>query len=162
MQLRVVWYHRLIGETEGPALITDTACTATYCRFPSWHTDNYLDTRRIPSAIRKLSHMLASPLRSSGYLFRIIIGRPTRYHPLSALMRLSGILAGIVVLAAVMLATGNSPYTSSDFSSRSDNCAHLPDKATAVNAKDALSTPKHANSHLRINSYSCSGVLQTT
>ena len=60
----------------------------------------------IPSAIRKLSHMLASPLRSSGYLFRIIIGRPTRYHPLSALMRLSGILAGIVVLAAVMLATG--------------------------------------------------------
>jgi hypothetical protein len=37
----VVWNHRLIGETEGPALITDTACTATYdCRFPSWHTDN--------------------------------------------------------------------------------------------------------------------------
>jgi hypothetical protein len=36
----VVWYHRLIGETEGPALITDTACTATYRRFPSWHTDN--------------------------------------------------------------------------------------------------------------------------
>jgi hypothetical protein len=31
-----------------------------------------------------------------------------------------------------------------------------------VNAKDALSTPKHANSHLRINSYSRSGVLQTT
>jgi len=34
----VVWYHRQ-GDTEGPALITDTACTATYCRFPSWHTD---------------------------------------------------------------------------------------------------------------------------
>jgi guanine deaminase len=41
VQLWVVWYHRLIGDTEGPALITDTACTATYCRFPSWHTDNY-------------------------------------------------------------------------------------------------------------------------
>ncbi|MBK5052261.1 phosphate ABC transporter substrate-binding protein PstS, partial [Burkholderia sp. R-70006] len=38
----VVWHHRLIGEAEGPALITDTACTATYCRFPSWHTDIYL------------------------------------------------------------------------------------------------------------------------
>ena len=43
MQLWVVWYHRLIGETEGPALITDTACTATYRRFPSWHTDKYSD-----------------------------------------------------------------------------------------------------------------------
>ena len=42
MQLWVVWHHRLIGEAEGPALITDTACTATYCRFPSWHTDIYL------------------------------------------------------------------------------------------------------------------------
>ena len=38
----------------------------------------------------------------------------------------------------------------------------LPDKATSVNAKDALFTPKHANSQLRINTYSCSGVLQTT
>ena len=47
MQLWVVWYHRLIGETEGPALITDTACTATYRRFPSWHTDNYVDNRRV-------------------------------------------------------------------------------------------------------------------
>jgi phosphoribosylaminoimidazole-succinocarboxamide synthase len=46
MQLWVVWYHRLIGETDGPTLITDTACTATSCRFPSWHTDKYLDTRR--------------------------------------------------------------------------------------------------------------------
>lgn len=46
----MVWYHRLIGETEGPTLITDTACTATYCRFPSWHTVNYLDNRRIGAA----------------------------------------------------------------------------------------------------------------
>jgi hypothetical protein len=46
VQLWVVWYHRLIGDTEGPALITDTACTATYCRFPSWHTDNYFDNGR--------------------------------------------------------------------------------------------------------------------
>jgi hypothetical protein len=43
MQLWVVWYHRLIGETEGPTLITDTACTATFGRFPSWHTDNLYD-----------------------------------------------------------------------------------------------------------------------
>jgi hypothetical protein len=43
VQLWVVWYRRLIGDTEGPALITDTACTATYCRFPSWHTDIYSD-----------------------------------------------------------------------------------------------------------------------
>jgi hypothetical protein len=42
----VVWYHRLIGETEGPTLITDTACTATSCRFPSWHIDNYYDAGR--------------------------------------------------------------------------------------------------------------------
>jgi hypothetical protein len=53
MQLWVVWYHRLIGETEGPALITDTACTATYCRFPSWHTDKYLDTRRFKCSKRR-------------------------------------------------------------------------------------------------------------
>jgi hypothetical protein len=39
----VVWYHRLIGETEGPTLITDTACTATSCRFPCWHADTYPD-----------------------------------------------------------------------------------------------------------------------
>lgn len=38
-------YHRLIGETEGPTLITHTACRAkaTSCCFPSWHTDNYPD-----------------------------------------------------------------------------------------------------------------------
>jgi hypothetical protein len=29
-------------------LITDTGCTATYCRFPSWHTDKYVDNRRYP------------------------------------------------------------------------------------------------------------------
>ena len=38
--------NRLIGETVGPAPITDTACTATHCPFPSWHTDNYIDVRR--------------------------------------------------------------------------------------------------------------------
>lgn len=42
----MVWYHRLIGETEGPPLITATACTATYCRLPSWHTDDCPDIHR--------------------------------------------------------------------------------------------------------------------
>lgn len=41
MQLRVVWYLRLIGDTEGPALITDTAWLTVSTASPSWHTDNY-------------------------------------------------------------------------------------------------------------------------
>lgn len=58
MQLQVVWYHRLIGETEGATLITDTACTATAtsCCFPSWHTDNYPDMGGILSLTVVLAH----------------------------------------------------------------------------------------------------------
>jgi hypothetical protein len=65
MQLWVVWYHRLIGETEGPALITDTACTATYRRFPSWHTDKYLDTRRtvLPRSLYALKILVQTAIR---------------------------------------------------------------------------------------------------
>src|SRR5258708_4114518 len=57
MQLWVVWHHRLIGETEGLALITDTACTATYCRFPSWHSDNYCDAGGSRHDIGPRSHI---------------------------------------------------------------------------------------------------------
>lgn len=41
MQLRVVWYLRLIGDTEGPSLITGTTLTTQLLAVSSsWHTDN--------------------------------------------------------------------------------------------------------------------------
>lgn len=48
MQLKVVWYHSLLNDTERPALITDTACSFRLREGgTSWQTDNLLDIHRI-------------------------------------------------------------------------------------------------------------------